>query len=78
MQSLTCNAAGIFVLNSNTDSHFCPGYAEQSQKWFWNNLKIKYPHKSNPEKLSCYAVVLVTQLQTNTYHNSHPYSGKQI
>ena len=27
----TCNDAGILLLNSDPDSHFCPGCAEQAQ-----------------------------------------------
>ena len=53
----TRNDAGILVLNSDSESHFCPGCAEQAQNWFWNPLKIKSPQQANPGKLSRNAVV---------------------
>ena len=31
MQYPTCNYAVILVLNSNPDSHFCPGCADQEK-----------------------------------------------
>ena len=35
-QSQTHNDAGILVPNSDPDSHFCPGCAEQAKNWLWN------------------------------------------
>ena len=40
-QSPTRKGAGILVLNSDPDSHFFPGCAEQAQNRFLNSLKIK-------------------------------------
>ena len=57
------NNACILVLNSDPDSHFYPGCAEQAQNWFLNLLKIKYPQQANTGKFSRNAVVsLVNQL----------------
>ena len=56
-QYLTRNDAGILMLNSDPDSHFCPGCAEQTQNLFWNSLKIKSPQQGNLVKLSRNAVV---------------------
>ena len=53
----TQNDAGILVLNSYPDSHFCPGCAEQSQNWFCNSLKVESPQQANPVKLSYKTVV---------------------
>ena len=61
MKSPTRKSAGILVLNSNTNSHFCPGCAEQAQYWFLNSLKIKSPQKENPRRLLRNAVVYLNQ-----------------
>ena len=42
----------MLVSNSNPDSRFCPGCAEQAQNRFLNLLKIKSPQQANPGKLS--------------------------
>ena len=52
MQSPIRNGAGILVLNSNPDSQFCPGCAEQVQNCFWNSLKIKSTQQENSGELS--------------------------
>ena len=52
MQSPTHNTAGILVLNSDPDSYFFTGCAEQAQNLFWNLIKIKSPQQANPGKLS--------------------------
>ena len=57
MQSPTRNAAGILVLNSDPDSYFFPSCAQQAQKWFLIDLKIKSPQQANPVKLLRNAVV---------------------
>ena len=59
MYSPTRNASYILVLNSNPNSHFCPGCAKQAQNWFWNSLKIKSPQQANPEKLFRNSVVIL-------------------
>ena len=60
MKYPTHNDAGILVSNSDYDSNFSSGCAEQAQNLFWNSLKIKSPQQENPEKLSRNAVVLLT------------------
>ena len=52
MQSLIHNYADILVLNSNSDSKFCPGCADQAQNWFWDLLKIKSPQQEYSGTLS--------------------------
>ena len=63
MQYLTCNNAGILVLNRYPNSHLFPGCVEQAQNWFWNSLKIKSPQQANPGELPCIAVVTFQQIR---------------
>ena len=39
------------MLNSDPDSYFFPGCAEQAQNWFLNSLKIKSPQQASLGKL---------------------------
>ena len=55
IQSQTINVEGILVLNSDPDSNFCPGCAEQTQNLFWNEPRIKSPQYENLGNISCNA-----------------------
>ena len=57
------------VLNSDPDSHYCPGCDEQTQNWFWNLLKIKSPQQANTGKVLRNSVV---HLQWTHPRNDHP------
>ena len=45
MQSPARKVAGVLVLNSDPDSHFCPGCSEQVQNWFEIHSKSNIPSK---------------------------------
>ena len=49
---LIINTAGILVFNSDPDSHFCPGCAEQAQNRILKMSQNKIYLAINPQKIT--------------------------